>query len=87
MLAAFSSCSADSQMMCMHVDTFHQLLCTTAVSCFFLSEGEVEKITAVLLKSHSGEFDLESILFLKFRGLGKVRLTYLFPCNHMLTCD
>uniref|UniRef100_A0A3Q4HMQ8 Leucine rich repeat containing 61 n=1 Tax=Neolamprologus brichardi TaxID=32507 RepID=A0A3Q4HMQ8_NEOBR len=29
-----------------------------------------EKITAVLLKSRTGEFDLESILFLKLRNLG-----------------
>ena len=45
-----------------------------------LSDAEFEKITAVLLKSRTGEFDLESILFLKFRGLGKtipIRLTDL----------
>lgn len=35
------------------------------------SDAECEKITAVLLKSRTGEFDLESILFLKLRVLGK----------------
>ncbi|XP_052368391.1 leucine-rich repeat-containing protein 61 isoform X3 [Oncorhynchus keta] len=29
----------------------------------------VSKVTAVLLKSRTGEFDLESILFLKLRGI------------------
>ncbi|KAF7663234.1 hypothetical protein LDENG_00216140 [Lucifuga dentata] len=33
-------------------------------------DAECEKVTAVLLKSRTGEFDLESILFLKLRGLG-----------------
>lgn len=43
-----------------------------------LSDADFEKITAVLLKSRTGEFDLESILFLKFRGLGKTKMTYLY---------
>uniref|UniRef100_A0A3Q4HIV4 Leucine rich repeat containing 61 n=1 Tax=Neolamprologus brichardi TaxID=32507 RepID=A0A3Q4HIV4_NEOBR len=33
-------------------------------------DADHEKITAVLLKSRTGEFDLESILFLKLRNLG-----------------
>lgn len=36
-----------------------------------LSDGDCDKITSSLLKSRTGEFDLESILFLKLRGLGK----------------
>lgn len=37
-------------------------------------DADFEKITPVLLKSRTGEFDLESILFLKLRGFGKVNL-------------
>lgn len=44
---------------------------------FIPPDADFEKITSVLLKSRTGEFDLESILFLKFRGLGK--LNSLFP--------
>lgn len=42
----------------------------------FLPDADCEKVTAVLLKSRTGEFDLESILFLKLRGLGKVSLFF-----------
>lgn len=41
-----------------------------------LSAADCDKITAALLKSRTGEFDLESILFLKLRGLGKVLFVY-----------
>lgn len=41
-----------------------------------LSDADCDKITAALLKSRTGEFDLESILFLKLRGLGKVLFVY-----------
>lgn len=41
-----------------------------------LSDADHEKITAVLLKSRTGEFDLESILFLKLRNLGKIEIIY-----------
>lgn len=37
------------------------------------SDTDFTKITSVLLKSRTGEFDLESILFLKLRGLGKMQ--------------
>ncbi|XP_037109944.1 leucine-rich repeat-containing protein 61 isoform X2 [Syngnathus acus] len=50
-------------------------------------EAEVEKITAVLLKSHSGEFDLESILFLKFRGLGIHDLGCVGECMNLERLD
>ncbi|KAM9375474.1 leucine-rich repeat-containing protein 61 isoform 2-T2 [Pholidichthys leucotaenia] len=36
-------------------------------------DAEFEKITPVLLKSRTGEFDLESILFLKLRGVEPLR--------------
>lgn len=38
-----------------------------------LPDADCEKITAALLKSRTGEFDLESILFLKLRGLGELK--------------
>ncbi|XP_041852226.1 leucine-rich repeat-containing protein 61 isoform X2 [Melanotaenia boesemani] len=37
-------------------------------------DADCEKVTAVLLKARTGEFDLESILFLKLRGLASLRL-------------
>lgn len=40
-----------------------------------LLDGDCDKITSTLLKSRTGEFDLESIMFLKLRGLGKSSLT------------
>lgn len=42
------------------------------LSLLVLSDADCEKISAALLKSRTGEFDLESILFLKLRGLGKI---------------
>lgn len=45
------------------------------------ADAEYEKVTAALLKSRSGEFDLESILFLKLRNLGKIHFLLL---NHLL---
>ena len=42
------------------------------LSLSVLSDADCEKISAALLKSRTGEFDLESILFLKLRGLGKM---------------
>lgn len=36
-----------------------------------LPDGDCDKVTSALLKSRTGEFDLESILFLKLRGQGK----------------
>lgn len=35
------------------------------------TEPDYTKITTVLLKSRTGEFDVESILFLKLKSLGK----------------
>lgn len=40
--------------------------------CPIRADAVCERITAALLKSRTGEFDLESILFLKLRGLGKI---------------
>ncbi|KAL0968915.1 hypothetical protein UPYG_G00273640 [Umbra pygmaea] len=40
----------------------------------------VSKVTAGLLKSRTGEFDLESILFLKLRGLGIFDLGCIGEC-------
>lgn len=48
-----------------------------------LSDADCEKITAVLLKSRTGEFDLESILFLKLRGLGKVKLLFHYLSKYI----
>ncbi|CAL8373785.1 unnamed protein product [Arctogadus glacialis] len=50
-------------------------------------EAEFEKITAVLLKSRTGEFDLESILFLKFRGLGIHDLGCIGECTSLERLD
>lgn len=50
----------------------------------YFAETECAKITNGLLKSRTGEFDLESILFLKLRSLGRfhpavvvVNMTYM----------
>ncbi|XP_075414922.1 leucine-rich repeat-containing protein 61 [Tenrec ecaudatus] len=43
-------------------------------------EGDAGRVTARLLKSHTGEFSLDSILLLKLRGLGLVDLGCLGEC-------
>lgn len=53
------------------------MLCCSRIA-LILSDADCEKITAVLLKSRTGEFDLESILFLKLRGLGKVKWIFQY---------
>ncbi|XP_074534605.1 leucine-rich repeat-containing protein 61 [Halichoeres trimaculatus] len=50
-------------------------------------DADVEKITAVLLKSRTGEFDLESILFLKLRGLGIHDLGCIGECMNLERLD
>ncbi|XP_039629599.1 leucine-rich repeat-containing protein 61 [Polypterus senegalus] len=52
-------------------------------------EQDVEniKITAALLKSTTGEFDLESILFLKLRGLGICDLGCIGSCLNLERLD
>ncbi|KAK6476718.1 leucine-rich repeat-containing protein 61 isoform X1 [Huso huso] len=45
------------------------------------------KITDVLLKSKTGEFDLESILFLKLRGLGIYDLGCIGDCINLERLD
>ncbi|XP_028287385.1 leucine-rich repeat-containing protein 61 [Parambassis ranga] len=50
-------------------------------------DTDVEKITAVLLKSRTGEFDLESILFLKLRGLGIHDLGCIGECMNLERLD
>ncbi|XP_042267751.1 leucine-rich repeat-containing protein 61 isoform X1 [Thunnus thynnus] len=51
------------------------------------TDAECEKITAVLLKSRTGEFDLESILFLKLRGLGIHDLGCIGECMNLERLD
>lgn len=51
------------------------LLCS-ALMFLILSDADCDKISATLLKTRTGEFDLESILFLKLRGLGKILFIY-----------
>ncbi|XP_029953061.1 leucine-rich repeat-containing protein 61 [Salarias fasciatus] len=50
-------------------------------------DADCEKITAVLLKSRTGEFDLESILFLKLRGLGIRDLGCIGECINIERLD
>lgn len=50
-------------------------------------DGDVEKITAVLLKSRTGEFDLESILFLKLRSVGIHDLGCIGECINLERLD
>lgn len=57
-------------MLCLKLQAFFLLL------LLLLPDADIEKITAVLLKSRTGEFDLESILFLKFRSHGKLKSVY-----------
>lgn len=70
---------------CMLKDRNASVSCyAAALFLFILSDADYMKITAVLLKSRTGEFDLESILFLKLRGLGKIALIY--HCLSLLRC-
>ncbi|XP_075994563.1 leucine-rich repeat-containing protein 61 [Genypterus blacodes] len=50
-------------------------------------DADVERVTAVLLKSRAGEFDLESILFLKLRGLGIHDLGCIGECVNLERLD
>ncbi|KAM3609483.1 uncharacterized protein V6R79_015600 [Siganus canaliculatus] len=50
-------------------------------------DGESDKITPALLKSRTGEFDLESILFLKLRGLGIHDLGCIGECVNVERLD
>ncbi|XP_029910389.1 leucine-rich repeat-containing protein 61 [Myripristis murdjan] len=50
-------------------------------------DADIEKITAVLLKSRTGEFDLESILFLKFRSHGIHDLGCIGECINLERLD
>ncbi|XP_008309950.1 leucine-rich repeat-containing protein 61 [Cynoglossus semilaevis] len=50
-------------------------------------DAEYEKVTAALLKSRSGEFDLESILFLKLRNLGIQDLGCIGECINLERLD
>ncbi|KAM9375473.1 leucine-rich repeat-containing protein 61 isoform 1-T1 [Pholidichthys leucotaenia] len=50
-------------------------------------DAEFEKITPVLLKSRTGEFDLESILFLKLRGVGIHDLGCIGECINLERLD
>ncbi|CAN9499328.1 unnamed protein product [Ophioblennius macclurei] len=50
-------------------------------------DADCEKITSVLLKSRTGEFDLESILFLKLRGLGIRDLGCIGECINIERLD
>lgn len=64
-------------MRCIFKNRKLNVLCAAPVLfLLILSDADYDKITAVLLKSRTGEFDLESILFLKLRGLGKILLIY-----------
>ncbi|KPP63253.1 leucine-rich repeat-containing protein 61-like, partial [Scleropages formosus] len=48
---------------------------------------EFAKITPVLLKSRTGEFDLESVLFLKLRSLGICDLGCIGECTNLERLD
>ncbi|XP_058501998.1 leucine-rich repeat-containing protein 61 [Solea solea] len=50
-------------------------------------DADFDKITAALLKSRTGEFDLESILFLKLRGLGIQDLGCIGECISLERLD
>ncbi|XP_037623455.1 leucine-rich repeat-containing protein 61 [Sebastes umbrosus] len=50
-------------------------------------DADCEKVTPVLLKSRTGEFDLESILFLKLRGLGIHDLGCIGECMSLEKLD
>ncbi|KAG1938112.1 leucine-rich repeat-containing protein [Pimephales promelas] len=51
------------------------------------NDTECAKITTVLLKSRTGEFDLESILFLKLRNLGIYDLGCIGECVNLERLD
>ncbi|KAF4095246.1 leucine-rich repeat-containing protein 61 isoform X1 [Onychostoma macrolepis] len=51
------------------------------------NETECAKITTVLLKSRTGEFDLESIMFLKLRNLGIYDLGCIGECINLERLD
>uniref|UniRef100_W5NCA4 Leucine-rich repeat-containing protein 61 n=1 Tax=Lepisosteus oculatus TaxID=7918 RepID=W5NCA4_LEPOC len=51
------------------------------------SETEFAKITAALLKSKTGEFDLESVLYLKLRCLGIYDLGCIGECINLERLD
>ncbi|XP_028306970.1 leucine-rich repeat-containing protein 61 [Gouania willdenowi] len=51
------------------------------------ADADCEKITSALLKSRTGEFDLESILFLKLRGLGIHDLGCIGECMNLERLD
>ncbi|XP_029443877.1 leucine-rich repeat-containing protein 61 [Rhinatrema bivittatum] len=51
------------------------------------SDSESRKVTSQLLKSKSGEFDLESILFLKLKGLGIYELGCIGECLSLERLD
>lgn len=55
--------------MCVKIE---ECVCCCSLISLSLPDADCDKVTAVLLKSRTGEFDLESILFLKLRGLGKI---------------
>ncbi|TNN00471.1 leucine-rich repeat-containing protein 61 [Takifugu rubripes] len=50
-------------------------------------DADCDKITSSLLKSRTGEFDLESILFLKLRGLGIHDLGCIGECMNLERLD
>ncbi|KAK7891529.1 hypothetical protein WMY93_023492 [Mugilogobius chulae] len=50
-------------------------------------DGDHERISPVLLKSRTGEFDLESILFLKLRNLGIHDLGCIGECINLERLD
>lgn len=50
-------------------------------------DGDCEKISAALLKSRTGEFDLESILFLKLKSLGIHDLGCIGECLNLERLD
>uniref|UniRef100_A0AAY5JWK8 Leucine rich repeat containing 61 n=1 Tax=Esox lucius TaxID=8010 RepID=A0AAY5JWK8_ESOLU len=64
------------------------LIASSLYFTFSCSETErIPKVTAVLLKSRTGEFDLESILFLKLRGLGIYDLGCIGECINLERLD
>lgn len=64
-----------SECVCVVCIKIEKWVCCSSFISLSLSDADCDKITAALLKSRTGEFDLESILFLKLRGLGKMFLT------------
>ncbi|XP_032438686.1 leucine-rich repeat-containing protein 61 isoform X2 [Xiphophorus hellerii] len=60
---------------------------SVSLSHLWTNDAECEKISAVLLKSRTGEFDLESILFLKLRVLGIHDLGCIGECVNLERLD